>query len=156
MELILGKYYATEYGPLVFLCGIDNLNQTCTVKLNDTTLTIHQSCLVAGPITMTTLQPPTTTQKKIKSVGDGITNLLLKKNSDYGATALKSPRLCTKLAPREGLLVRMSDKISRLENLLNNPESQQVEESIDDTIRDLAGYCILYLSCTDEKETDLS
>ena len=72
---------------------------------------------------------------------------LLAKNSDYGGKIThESPCLAPDISPTTAILVRMSDKVARLGNLLQVGSSQQVEdESIDDTIRDLAGYCILLL-----------
>ena len=42
------------------------------------------------------------------------------------------------------IMVRANDKIRRLDNLLKNGGDEN-DESISDTIQDLAGYCILWL-----------
>ncbi|MBQ9372158.1 MAG: DUF1599 domain-containing protein [Thermoguttaceae bacterium] len=80
---------------------------------------------------------------------DALRELLVAKNHDYGSSAFESPLLLPTMKPETGVLVRIGDKIKRLQTLARN--SQYVDESFDDTIRDLAGYCILYLAC---KETD--
>lgn len=74
-----------------------------------------------------------------------LTATLLRKNHDYGAAVWQEPILCPGMATRSAILVRMSDKIGRLRKLLasNDP---QVAESIDDTLADLAGYCLLELA----------
>ncbi len=84
--------------------------------------------------------------------------LLLQKNSDYGGSAWQVPTLAPGLSPREALQCRMSDKIQRLQQLLSG-EPAEIAESIDDTMRDLAGYCILWigapLSSGEDRGTDL-
>jgi len=41
-------------------------------------------------------------------------------------------------------VVRASDKMMRLEQLVNN-DAVVKDESFDDTVKDLANYCIMYL-----------
>ena len=86
-----------------------------------------------------------TPQKMIAEEGLRWINLLLKKNKDYGSSVFMSPLLCTHLLPSTAILVRMSDKIQRLEHLLNFVDEPEVEESTSDTIMDLGAYCLLYL-----------
>jgi hypothetical protein len=82
--------------------------------------------------------------KRICSVGLEIIDTLLRKNHDYGGSAWQVPVLAPTLTPREAIQCRMSDKIQRLSKLLSG-EQAQVAESIEDTMRDLAGYSILWL-----------
>jgi len=42
-------------------------------------------------------------------------------------------------------LIRIEDKLNRLETLLRNKEIEKGDESIEDTIKDLMGYCLLEL-----------
>ena len=44
-----------------------------------------------------------------------------------------------------GVIVRMSDKMERLITLTTEPHTATDDESIDDTLRDLAGYAIIAL-----------
>jgi len=46
---------------------------------------------------------------------------------------------------KETILVRLGDKYLRLKTLLQNPELSHEDESIEDTLRDLANYCIMEL-----------
>lgn len=70
-----------------------------------------------------------------------IHDLYLAKNADYG----DSFRKVREEIPN-AILVRLSDKLNRLKKLMNAPEEQQVkEESIDDTLMDLANYALLEL-----------
>jgi hypothetical protein len=61
-----------------------------------------------------------------------------RKNHDYGDSFHKSFEKFGLIAP----VVRMSDKMGRLETLCQK-EAQVKEESIRDTLMDLANYCIM-------------
>jgi len=65
---------------------------------------------------------------------------LKKKNKDYGDSYVKSVERFGEWV----ILVRLMDKFNRLEQLIKTGE-QKVDESIEDTLLDLAGYCILEL-----------
>lgn len=69
-----------------------------------------------------------------------IVNLLVKKNHDYGNS------FGDQLAEDGPIVfkIRMKDKISRLRTLLTT-EAQVKDESIEDTLRDIIGYCILFI-----------
>lgn len=80
-----------------------------------------------------------------------IVNLLVKKNHDYGNS------FGDQLAEDGPIVfkIRMKDKISRLRTLLTPvspseaaPQSQVKDESIEDTLRDIIGYCILFIHHT--------
>lgn len=83
-------------------------------------------------------------QKRIANHGLKWLTLLLQKNQDYGSAAWKAPVLVPDSSPRDAILVRMSDKIERLRVLY--ARAAEVDESYDDTIRDLGAYCLLYLA----------
>jgi hypothetical protein len=69
--------------------------------------------------------------------------ILLQKNHDYDASALKSPDMAPEVPVQTALLVRISDKLLRMKKLRRNPA--QTTESYEDAIRDLAGYFLLLL-----------
>lgn len=71
--------------------------------------------------------------------------LLIRKNTDYGSSVWQVPRLAPECDPGTAIRVRMSDKLSRLEQLLSNPAMVD-SESIDDTMRDLGSCCLLELA----------
>lgn len=77
-----------------------------------------------------------------RDIADELVNLLLKKNQDYGPYNIAH-------APggaMNGLLVRMHDKMARLENLTyTNKDHKPHYESIEDTLIDLANYAIIGL-----------
>ncbi|MED4172585.1 DUF1599 domain-containing protein [Halalkalibacterium halodurans] len=93
------------------------------------------------------VEPPTS--HLIAEVADEVRDLLIRKNGDYGDSFSKQ-------YDEYGLmssLIRMDDKIQRLKTLESGHEAQ-VDESIDDTLRDLAGYAILTLVARKEKNSD--
>lgn len=75
-----------------------------------------------------------------KELCDELHNIYIKKNSDYGDSFGKS------FAKRgiTSAMVRMEDKWNRLDNLtLNTNKVMVTDESIMDTLIDLANYCIM-------------
>lgn len=75
-----------------------------------------------------------------KKLCDQLNEIYQKKNSDYGDSFGKSFR-------KRGItavMVRMEDKWNRLDNLTLHPENIMVnDESIGDTLLDLANYCLM-------------
>lgn len=68
--------------------------------------------------------------------------LLLRKNSNYGSSALNSPIMAPDVSALSALLIRESDKIARRLQLgSGNPDL--VGESLVETEKDHAGYLIL-------------
>lgn len=64
-----------------------------------------------------------------------------RKNQGYAQ--VRDPFSNFRLAGEIGFAVRMSDKVSRLLNLLRNPDVDSYDESIEDTCKDLANYAML-------------
>lgn len=69
---------------------------------------------------------------------DELGNLLISKQRDYGPGNINNAYG----GPLNGLLVRMGDKWERLKNLLRFGKEPQ-HESIEDSFKDLANYCII-------------
>lgn len=86
--------------------------------------------------------PAERSQDKISEVIENLREMLISKNQNYGNSAFTPPVLCPKMDPEKALLVRMSDKVARLASLASG-EKDRVGESMEDTLYDLAGYCIL-------------
>lgn len=85
-------------------------------------------------------------QKRIAEQGLELVALLLRKNSDYGSAAWNAPVLDPLMNTGDAIMVRMSDKVARIASLKRSGGAGQVDESIEDTVRDLAGYSILWLA----------
>lgn len=84
-------------------------------------------------------------QKEIESVSDELKALLKAKNQNYGGAVFEPPCLFPPLTQEIALLVRMSDKISRIRYLTTGGKDR-VGETFEDAVRDLAGYCLLLLA----------
>lgn len=80
--------------------------------------------------------------EKMLGVVTEIVELLEKKNNDYGNSATQTYEEYGDVA----FFIRISDKINRLKSLTINNKTQEVkDESIEDTVKDIIGYCLLYL-----------
>jgi len=75
---------------------------------------------------------------------------LLQKNRDYGDSFEKTLEKYGDTA----LMLRLEDKWNRLESLFQNKENLVKDESFEDTVRDLAGYCLLYLAIRSDFDGD--
>ncbi len=84
------------------------------------------------------------TQDRIRLACDELKRTLIRKNNDYGNQFQKPLALAPSVDPVTALRVRLSDKIARLLNLLDKPTEQLVDESLDDTLMDAAGYFLLW------------
>lgn len=73
-----------------------------------------------------------------KSITEGLLNTYIKKNADYGSSFDKSMDEFGLTAA----VVRMSDKMERLKSL-SKKDAQVKDESVEDTLLDLANYCIM-------------
>lgn len=73
---------------------------------------------------------------KVSSYLLEIRELLITKNLKYGNSALEPIGIFSKLDPREGLLVRIDDKLKRIKN-------GSLEKDDEDVINDLVGYLVL-------------
>ena len=65
-----------------------------------------------------------------------IAEMLIKKNVSYGNSALNPVRIFSKADPKEQLMVRLDDKLSRIKNAESFPG--------DNDIDDMTGYLVLY------------
>ena len=78
----------------------------------------------------------------------GLNQTYIEKNADYGDAFNKS-------LDNHGLtaaIVRMEDKIGRFSNLSGRPASMQVEESLEDTLLDLANYAIMTVMWLEQRD----
>ncbi len=73
--------------------------------------------------------------------------IIKKKNSDYSKE--KDPFLNFRFAeflgtkPELGILLRMGDKLIRIANIINKGEARVKDESVEDSLNDIANYAML-------------
>lgn len=88
---------------------------------------------------------------KFKEITDGMAGLYASKNKDYGDSFTKSFKEFGLQAP----IIRLSDKLQRLKTL-SKEEAKVKDESIRDTLIDLANYAIMTVIELDgEKEKEV-
>jgi hypothetical protein len=73
---------------------------------------------------------------KVVEVLDEIEQMLIEKNQKYGNSALEPIGVFSKLSPREGLLIRIDDKLKRIKN-------GSLDKDDEDVVNDLIGYLVL-------------
>lgn len=79
--------------------------------------------------------------KKFKEIADSIGELYEKKNKAYGNSFGDTYKKLGIISA----VTRISDKYNRLCNLATNPDIDNLGESIEDTLKDLASYAIMTL-----------
>lgn len=87
---------------------------------------------------------------KFSEYTDHLANILNQKNLAYGDNFSKS-------LDEDGLLVlkiRLGDKFNRVSSLIKRGELKENDESLEDTLLDLAGYSILGLKYLKEHENE--
>ncbi len=83
---------------------------------------------------------PGTKDKTHSAICQELTGIYKAKNADYGDSFAK---LRDEIP--NAILVRIYDKYSRLKTLMQGADQKVKDESIDDTLMDLANYCIMEL-----------
>ena len=77
------------------------------------------------------------TRESIQGIFNSMTDLLLKKNHDYKGASFD--------LGFTGNFVHLWDKVMRLKRVFDNPNDKPNFESIEDTYRDIIGYCVIGL-----------
>lgn len=77
------------------------------------------------------------TRESIQGIFDSMTDLLLKKNHDYKGASFD--------LGFTGNFVHLWDKVMRLKRHFDNPADKPNFEGIEDTYRDIIGYCVIGL-----------
>lgn len=89
-------------------------------------------------------------ENEFQKYTDNLANVLQSKNQAYGDSFTKS-------VDKYGLSVigvRLSDKYNRIEHLITNNELKENDESLEDTLLDMAGYSILALKYLKEHKDE--
>lgn len=77
--------------------------------------------------------------RKLKDVLD----LVVRKNHDYGNAVFLPPCCISDISIGSAILVRLSDKFQRFWNLTRSDKLNLVNESLEDTVKDIVGYLFL-------------
>lgn len=88
-------------------------------------------------------------EERFKEITDSMTKTFIAKNKDYGNSFDKT-------IDEEGYVafqVRALDKLNRFKSILSNQKQEVKDESIIDTLHDLANYCIM---CSIKVQSDMS
>lgn len=119
----------------------------------------------SGPIdevTLYTPKEPTAAEKfqmSLAATFDQCLAISRKKNADYADVGdpFKNFRACEALGVtlEKGIIVRMSDKLVRAANLLERP-AQVLDESLEDTLRDLINYSAILIAYLQKKNVKAS
>lgn len=106
----------------------------------------HKDCVVKAVEEQEASEPKTETieafERRIHELAKQVADTVIRKHKDYGRSGLQSPLLAPHIPPLDALLVRQSDKYSRIQNLLKKG-TPEVKESIMDTALDILGYDML-------------
>ena len=76
-------------------------------------------------------------KESITSITDDVTEMLLKKNADYGAASFD--------LGLNGNMVHLWDKVKRYRSLITSETIDSNFEGLEDTLRDIIGYAIIGL-----------
>lgn len=90
------------------------------------------------PVTDQSNNPPKNV-KEFRNIALGLADLYEKKNRNYGDSFGKSLEKYGKISA----LTRISDKFNRLENGILSKDFDPDDESLEDTLLDMASYCIM-------------
>ena len=77
-------------------------------------------------------------EQACRDMATHIATIVISKQHDYGHDNIMAFK-------EQGLVVRLSDKVARLKNLLWTRTDKPQNESIEDTFTDIAGYAIIGL-----------
>ena len=129
---------ATDYG---YKPSVSIVDDNYTLKTNGQILDV--ASMYPKPLSLADLD----NVKVHDRICLGLNNIYEKKNSDYGNSFENS-------LDKHGLIagiVRMDDKMSRLISLNSKKEQQVMDESLRDTLMDLANYAIMSVMWLDEQ-----
>jgi hypothetical protein len=92
------------------------------------------------------------------SLLEAMKSLHIRKNAGYAGSDNPDPWANFRMSvgfgvsALDGCLVRMTDKYIRVQNLRKDPANDQVGESIDDTLMDLAAYALIAICLRREED----
>lgn len=146
-ELIKDGRLIMSEGDSVRMDDTGFYNNTTNTKNSNITYQDLRGCIACADVKVgLTCDCCTTTD--FERITKGMFEIYKKKNHDYGNSFDQS-------LDKFGLIasvVRLGDKMNRIESLVNK-EAQVKDESIRDTILDMANYCIMTAMWMDANQT---
>jgi hypothetical protein len=115
----------------------------------------HITCPHCYPDTKPTITSAGSSE--YKQLLDDMRDLHIRKNAGYAGAGASDPwsnfRQCEQfgIAAVDGVITRMSDKYARIQSLWKDKSNEQVGESIEDTLLDLASYSLILICLLREK-----
>ena len=124
--------------------GKSNVEIAKTLNISSATVAYHKKAL-------TTPSKPNKSNdlSYISKIALEVAELVNRKNHDYGKSFDKSVDKYGAAA----YFLRIADKISRAETL-SNKDALVLDEKIEDTLKDIIGYTLLYINYLNDKEVD--
>ena len=90
----------------------------------------------------------------------GMVELMKKKNADYAGgndnpfANFERVSAFDCVSTEQGFFTRMTDKLSRISSFINNGKLQVQDESVKDTLLDLANYSLLFMAYLESKKME--
>ena len=136
---VTGKKYIKKGEKVKFLHVFGDIEHNVVVENCFTELfTINENKLGELPIAVTTDK-----YEQHRQLCEKIHSTYVAKNKDYGDSFTRTRKEAK--YPELVIVTRLSDKFYRLKTLLEGAEQQVKDESINDTLLDLANYCLMEL-----------
>ena len=98
-----------------------------------------------------------TGREDFKKILDTMNEISIAKNNDYaGNDFLSNFKMSEKLGvkPSMGCAIRISDKFSRICQLMQKDAPDVTDETIEDTLIDLANYCVIMVLLLREEQNE--
>ena len=134
---VTGKKYIKKGEKVKFLHVFGDIEHNVVVENCFKELfTINENKLGELPITVTTDK-----YEQHRQLCEKIHSTYVAKNKDYGDSFTRTRKEAK--YPELVIVTRLSDKFYRLKTLLEGAEQQVKDESINDTLLDLANYCLM-------------
>lgn len=87
--------------------------------------------------------------KRVEDITASLLDMFRRKNANYGNSVVTPPVLAPDVPIRTAIQVRMSDKIARLNRLVQG-EPDKVGESMEETVKDLVVYGLIWLAAEEK------
>lgn len=124
-RVVRGNAHTYVCGEHLIQAAMEYGGEACIIKIEGSTL-----CRWDGRLVDVTVEA-------LRSIADRVVFLVMDKNADYGDAWQKQGM--------PGLATRISDKMCRIDQLIDGREVVVEDESLTDTLIDAIGYCMLGL-----------